>query len=98
LETINSPFSVQSKKTISIKQTTYLGAELLTTAVPILNEHNEIELVVATSQELQTFKSIKKERESNPSVTNTSTPITNCTKMKDIIKVCEKIAKVDSPS
>jgi transcriptional regulator with PAS, ATPase and Fis domain len=90
------PLVFKEKKTISIKQTTYLGAELLTTAVPILNEHNEIELVVATSQELQTFKSIKKERESNPSVTNTSTPITNCTKMKDILKVCEKIAKVDS--
>lgn len=90
------PLVFKEKKTISIKQTTYLGAELLTTAVPIFNDQNEIELVVATSQELQTFKSIRKERESNSTVTTTTTPITNCTKMKDILKVCEKIAKVDS--
>lgn len=90
------PLVFKEKKPVSIKQTTYIGAELLTTAVPILNEDNEIELVVTTSQELQTFKNIKKERESNPIITNNSTPITNCTKMKDIIKVCEKIAKVDS--
>ncbi|MED3561414.1 sigma-54 interaction domain-containing protein [Bacillus xiapuensis] len=92
------PFVFKEKKPVSIKQTTYLGAELLTTAVPILNDQNEIELVVTTSQELQNYKSIKKEKEKqSPSDHhNSSTPITNCEKMKNILKVCEKIAKVDS--
>ncbi|GHH99638.1 sigma-54 interaction domain-containing protein [Neobacillus kokaensis] len=90
------PLVFKEKKPVTIRQTTYIGAELLTTAVPILNEDNEIELVVTTSRELQTFKSIKKERESQPESMNNSTPITNCSKMKDILKVCEKIAKVDS--
>ncbi|MFC0417956.1 sigma-54 interaction domain-containing protein [Cytobacillus solani] len=90
------PLVFEQKKPVSIKQTTYIGAELITTAVPILNEDNEIELVVTTSQEIQTFKNIKKSRESNPASINSSTPITNCSKMKDLLKVCEKIAKVDS--
>ncbi|MDQ0201236.1 sigma-54 interaction domain-containing protein [Neobacillus ginsengisoli] len=92
------PLVFKEKKPVSMKQTTYLGAELLTTAVPILNDQNEIELVVTTSQELQNYKSIKKEKEDNSSSNNntSSTPITNCEKMKNILKVCEKIAKVDS--
>lgn len=90
------PLVFEQKKPVSIKQTTYIGAELITTAVPILNEENEIELVVTTSQEIQTFKNIKKDRERNPASINSSTPITNCSKMKDLLKVCEKIAKVDS--
>jgi transcriptional regulator with PAS, ATPase and Fis domain len=88
----------KEKKTVTIKMTTYLGAELLTTAVPILNDKNEIEYVVTTSQELQNYKIIKNEKEeklhSDPQ--NVATPITNCEKMKNILKVCEKIAKVDS--
>jgi transcriptional regulator with PAS, ATPase and Fis domain len=92
------PLVFKEKKTITIKMTTYLGAELLTTAVPILNDKNEIEFVVTTSQEIQNYKSIKNENEEkSPSeYQNTSIPITNCEKMKNILKVGEKIAKVDS--
>jgi transcriptional regulator with PAS, ATPase and Fis domain len=92
------PIVFKEKKTVTIKMTTYLGAELLTTAVPILNDKNEIEFVVTTSQELQNYKTIKTEKEEVlPSDThNSATPITNCEKMKNILKVCEKIAKVDS--
>jgi len=91
------PLVFKEKKTVTIKQTTYIGAELLTTAVPILNEVNEIELVVITSQELQNFKRIKHEKEINIPVSHSNqTPLTNCEKMKNIIKICEKIAKVDS--
>jgi len=92
------PLVFKEKKTVSIKQTTYLGAELLTTAVPILNDDHEIELVVTTSQELQNYKSIRTEKEKElPTDSHiSSTPITNCEKMKNILKVCEKIAKVDS--
>ncbi|MGZ4160368.1 MAG: sigma-54 interaction domain-containing protein [Neobacillus sp.] len=92
------PIVFKEKKTVTIKQTTYLGAELLTTAVPILNCKNEIEFVVTTSQELQNYKSITSEKEKElPSDNhNSATPITNCEKMKNILKVCEKTAKVDS--
>jgi PAS domain S-box-containing protein len=92
------PLVFKEKKTVTIKMTTYLGAELLTTAVPILNDKNEIEFVVTTSQEIQNYKSIKNENEEkSPSeYQNTSIPITNCEKMKNILKVGEKIAKVDS--
>jgi len=91
------PIVFKEKKTVTIKMTTYLGAELLTTAVPILNDQNEIEFVVTTSQELQNYKCIKTETE-EPFVSDPidATPITNCEKMKNILKMCEKIAKVDS--
>lgn len=92
------PIVFKEKKTVTIKMTTYLGAELLTTAVPILNEQNEIEFVVTTSQELQNYKTIKTEKADTVSSESqiNSTPITNSEKMKNILKVCEKIAKVDS--
>ena len=92
------PLVFKEKKTVTMKQITYIGAELLTTAVPILNDKNEIELVVTTSQELQNYKSIKREGEKENKLENynSSTPITNSEKMKNILRVCEKIAKVDS--
>ncbi|MDR4945039.1 sigma-54 interaction domain-containing protein [Neobacillus cucumis] len=92
------PIVFKEKKTVTIKMTTYLGAELLTTAVPILNDQNEIEFVVTTSQELQNYKSIKPEKEEDlpTNYQLNATPMTNCEKMKNILKVCEKIAKVDS--
>lgn len=90
------PLVFEQKKTVSMKQITYIGAELITTAVPILNENNEIELVVITSQEMQTFTRIKKERENNRVENVTASPITNSEKMKEILKVCEKLAEVNS--
>ncbi|WP_439096856.1 sigma-54 interaction domain-containing protein [Bacillus massiliigorillae] len=96
------PLVFKEKRTITIKQTTYIGAELLTTAVPMLNSQQEIELVVITSQTLQAYKSIKNDQEqlSTKSLQDryisNYTPLTNCEKVKNIIKVCEKIACVDS--
>jgi len=90
------PLVFKEKKPVTIKQITNIGAELLTTAVPILNEKNEIELVVTTSQELQNYKTIKNEKEMSPVNNRTKSPITNCEKMKNILKICEKVAKVDS--
>ncbi|WP_096190920.1 sigma-54 interaction domain-containing protein [Neobacillus soli] len=90
------PLVFKEKEPVTIKQTTYIGAELLTTAVPILNEKDEIDLVVITSQELQNYKSIKSEKEKSPINSAGLNPITNCENMKNILKMCEKIAKVDS--
>ena len=92
------PIVFKEKKQVTIKQTTYIGAELLTTAVPILNAQNNIELVVITSQELQNYISIKYENNPESKGTNDAewNLITNCNQMKDILKMCEKISKVDS--
>jgi TyrR family helix-turn-helix protein/PAS domain S-box-containing protein len=93
------PQVFEKKKPITQKQTTYIGAELLTTAIPILNEENEIEFVVITAQELQNYKTIKikSKKEYNVSKDNQDLNIiTNCEKMKNILKFCQKIAVVDS--
>jgi PAS domain S-box-containing protein len=93
------PLVFKEKKTVTIKQTTYLGAELLTTAVPILNDQNEIELVVITARELQNYKSIIRNEKHNSPLTDTNDDpiiITNSQRMKDILKICKKISKVDS--
>jgi len=92
----------EEKRTIVMKQTTYLGGELITTAVPVLNAADEIDLVVITSQQLQHFTSIRpgledpgssEEEEGEQTEINV---VTNSDKMKKILKMCQKIAKVDS--
>ncbi|KAA9027780.1 AAA domain-containing protein [Niallia endozanthoxylica] len=93
------PLVFKEKKPVTIRQKTYIGAELLTTAVPVLNEDNEIELIVTAARELQTFMSIKNEKEKQkPSASEEDFPniITNSAKMKELLKVCEKIAGFDS--
>lgn len=91
------PLVFKEKKPVTMRQKTYIGAELLTTAVPILNDNNEIELIVTTSQELQTFMSMKNDKE-KPSASEEEFPniITNSAKMKELLKICEKIAGFDS--
>ncbi|WP_394236450.1 sigma-54 interaction domain-containing protein [Niallia oryzisoli] len=90
------PLVFQEKKPVTMRQKTYIGAELLTTAVPILNDENEIELIVTTSQELQTFMSMKNDKEKPAAAEDFPTIITNSAKMKELLKVCEKIARFDS--
>lgn len=93
------PQVFEQKKPISQKQTTNLGAELLTTAIPILSEENEIEYVVITAQELQNYKTIKMKSEKDVSHDIEDQElnfITNSEKMKNILKFCRKIAAVDS--
>ncbi|MFC7392137.1 sigma-54 interaction domain-containing protein [Scopulibacillus cellulosilyticus] len=93
------PLVFEKMEPITIKQTTYIGTELITTAIPIINEQNKIELVVITAQELQNLTSLKEYNENNDSDTNAfpqQALFTNSEKMKHIIKFCKKIAKVDS--
>ncbi|WP_134703853.1 sigma-54-dependent Fis family transcriptional regulator [Ammoniphilus sp. YIM 78166] len=96
------PYVLKEKKPVTIKQTTYIGGELLTTAIPIFHaETNEIELIVTTSHE-QTFKSLyhpEEEHMGEPAkeiqpVTNNM--ITNNEKMKALLKLCDKVARVDT--
>ncbi|MGE7765567.1 sigma-54 interaction domain-containing protein [Peribacillus sp. NPDC096540] len=94
------PDILERKEPIMIKQTTVLGAELLTSAVPILNEKKEVELVVTTARELQSYKMLKvKEKDSDQSK-ETEDPfasiITNNEKMKNVLKFAQKVAAANS--
>ncbi|MFK2825272.1 sigma 54-interacting transcriptional regulator [Bacillus sp. B190/17] len=95
------PEVYKRKKPCYIKQQTYIGAELMTSAIPILNEEGEIELVVTTSTELKTYKmgkANKDDTESNSthSKTEADRMITNSGKIRQILAFCEKVAPTDS--
>ncbi|KMY55248.1 histidine kinase [Bacillus sp. FJAT-27231] len=95
------PEVYRRKKPCYMKQQTYIGAELLTAAVPLLNEAGDIELVVITSTESQTYKMVKaneNENESNSTHVEEEADriVTNSGKIKQIISFCEKVAPTDS--
>ncbi|KZN99460.1 sigma 54-interacting transcriptional regulator [Bacillus badius] len=95
------PEVYRRKKPCYLKQQTYIGAELLTSAVPLLNEAGDIELVVITSTEAQTYKMVKAKEEANESNTThfkeeAERIVTNSEKIKQIISFCEKVAPTDS--
>ncbi len=88
------------KETVYLKQQTYIGAELLTTAVPILNDEQEIEFVFITSTELQSFKRLIAKKESEEltrAETEPSDPmVTNNEKFRNILNFCNKVAPTNS--
>jgi transcriptional regulator with PAS, ATPase and Fis domain len=94
------PEVFNSKEPVSLRQQTYIGAELLTRAIPILNEAGEIEYIVTTATELKSFnRLIMKREQQEEEVTNNSpanTIITNSEKVKSILKFCKKVAPTDS--
>lgn len=88
------------KETVYLKQQTYIGAELLTTAVPILNNEQEIEYVFITSTELQSFKRRIAKKESEEVMTEEKEPhehvFTNNEKFRNILHFCKKVAPTNS--
>ncbi|MFI8657635.1 sigma-54 interaction domain-containing protein [Priestia megaterium] len=95
------PEVYKRKKPCYMKQQTYIGAELMTRAIPILNDSGEIELVVITSTETQTYKMVKAIEEDTELRTvreDDETPemITNSGKIKRILTFCRKVAPTDS--
>ncbi|MFB5198154.1 sigma-54 interaction domain-containing protein [Neobacillus sp. KR4-4] len=95
------PEVYKRKKPCYMRQQTYIGAELMTSAIPILNDEGEIELVVITSTELQTYemgKTSGMSNESKPTQTKEETGhiITNSRKINQILAFCEKVAPTDS--
>ncbi|MGM7719659.1 sigma-54 interaction domain-containing protein [Metabacillus sp. Hm71] len=95
------PEVYKRKKPCYMKQQTYIGAELLTSAIPLLNDSGEIELVVITATETQTYKMIKAneaggESESTQEKRETGSIITNSGKINRILTFCEKVAPTDS--
>ncbi|MEH7072304.1 sigma 54-interacting transcriptional regulator, partial [Priestia megaterium] len=95
------PEVYKRKKPCYMKQQTYIGAELMTRAIPILNDSGEIELVVITSTETQTYKMVKaieEDTEIRTTREDDETPemITNSGKIKRILIFCRKVAPTDS--
>jgi transcriptional regulator with PAS, ATPase and Fis domain len=73
----------------------------MTRAIPILNDSGEIELVVITSTETQTYKMVKaieEDTEIRTTREDDETPemITNSGKIKRILIFCRKVAPTDS--
>ena len=94
------PFVFKEKKTVTIKQISYVGKELITTAIPLLNDDQEIELIITTAQEpdykglyIPEEQELEEVSENNAYRENV---ITNNEKMNSVMKMCDKISVVDT--
>jgi PAS domain S-box-containing protein len=95
------PEVYRRKEPCYMRQVTNIGAELMTSAVPILNEKGKIDLVVITSTQVQTIKMMKAKEEkdelkSTQEITSEAQIITNSGKIKSILEFCKKVAPTDS--
>ncbi|MBY0149055.1 sigma-54-dependent Fis family transcriptional regulator [Neobacillus niacini] len=95
------PEVYRRKEPCYMRQVTNIGAELMTSAVPILNENGEIDLVVITSTQVETIKMMKAKEEKVESkltqeISDGSQIITNSGKIKSILEFCKKVAPTDS--
>ncbi|MGO0059645.1 sigma-54 interaction domain-containing protein [Brevibacillus fluminis] len=94
------PLVLKEKKTVTIKQISYVGKELITTAIPLLNDDQEIELIITTTQEpnyKELYVTDEMEEEAGGQFESyKENLITNNSKMNNIIKLCEKVADVDT--
>ncbi|GED12331.1 sigma-54 interaction domain-containing protein [Aneurinibacillus migulanus] len=94
------PYVLKEKKTVTIKQVSYVGKELLTTAIPLLNEEQDIELIITATQE-PNYKELYITDEPEAEEINEidfykENLFTNNKRMSSVIKLCEKVAKVDT--
>jgi PAS domain S-box-containing protein len=94
------PDVLERKEPITIKQTTILGAELLTSVVPILNDQKEVELIVTTARELQSYKMLKVKDNDSKKSKEAEDPfgsiMTNNEKVKNLLKFAKKVAAANS--
>ena len=85
------PLVFKEKKAVTIKQITYVGKELITTAIPLLNDKQEIELIITTGQEPH-YKDIHISDEQEIEAADLTDAykenvITNNEKMNNVIKI-----------
>jgi PAS domain S-box-containing protein len=95
------PEVYRRKEPCYMRQVTNIGAELMTSAVPILNEKGEIDLVVITSTQVETIKMLKVNEENGESKSTQESAaealiVTNSGKIKSILEFCKKVAPTDS--
>lgn len=94
------PRLFKEKKTVIMKQISYVGKEIITTAIPLLNDQQEIELIITTSQDAS-YKDLyipdeQEINEADQAAIYKNNIITNNKEMSNIVKICEKVAKVDA--
>jgi len=94
------PRLFKEKKTVIMKQISYVGKEIITTAIPLLNDQQEIELIITTSQDAS-YKDLyipdeQEINEADQAAFYKNNIITNNKEMSNIVKICEKVAKVDA--
>ncbi|MFF2876483.1 sigma-54 interaction domain-containing protein [Gottfriedia sp. NPDC057991] len=94
------PRLFKEKKTVIMKQVSYVGKEIITTAIPLLNDQQEIELIITTSQDAS-YKDLyipdeQEINEADQAAIYKNNIITNNKEMSNIVKICEKVAKVDA--
>lgn len=92
------PEVFEKKKPIFIKQTTILGAELLTSAIPIFDENNEISLIVSTARELQDYHLLVSGKSNEYTEGNVlaEAMVTNNKNVKEVIRFVDKVAKTET--
>src|SRR5699024_7829787 len=98
-----TPMVFEQKKTVHLIQDTYLGAKLMTTAVPVFKD-GEIEFVIFTSQEIHHYQMMERpttlslfSQEAEASAEEKEPNfIANSPEMKKILQFCHKVASVNS--
>ena len=93
------PEVLKKKEPVSLRQQTYIGAELLTRAIPILNESKEIEFIVITATEIQSFNRLVTKNEQQDEAFESDYHhklITHNGKVTKILAFCDKVAPTDS--
>lgn len=90
------PEIYRQKKPVSIIQTTITGVELLTSAIPVLNEDNEVELLITTARELKDHKIVSLNTNMEAHTFWEHGIVTNSEKMKKILQFAKKVAKTNS--
>lgn len=94
------PFVLKEKKPVTIKQVSYIGKEMITTAIPLLNDEQEIELIITTAQE-PNYKGLCIPEEQEPEELSEKNSyrenvITNNQQMNNVMEVCDKVSMVDA--
>lgn len=90
----------KTKSPVTKLQTTNIGTELVTTAIPVLNEQNELEFVVSTARPFHREEAFKVENNTaSASRLRRSTSngmIANSLQMQHVLYVAQRAAGVDS--
>lgn len=90
------PEIYKSKKPVSVIQTTITGAELLTSAIPVLNDHNEVELLITTARDLKNHKLVTLNQHAEAQTLEDHGIVTQSDKMQNIIQFSKKVAVTNS--
>lgn len=90
------PEIYKSKKPVSLIQTTITGAELLTSAIPVLNDNDEVELLITTARDLKNHKLVTFNHTVETKALADHGIVTHSEKMKRLIHFSKKVATTNS--